>query len=360
MGGCYRWHGSATFVPCSARPRGRGWSSVGPRMVAHDDQVVAVAASARVGRQRQGYLLATMAFLAWGLLPPYWQMLQPASTAEIVAHRVVWAFGFLVVAVSARRTWRLVARILAELRRLGGVALAAGAAATEWAAFVYGVVADRVVEVALGYFLHPMATVLLSVVVTGDRLTRRQVRAGAIAVSAVALFAADHGSLPLLAFTVAAVAATYDLTMKRLGLPELEGLAIQTALLAVPASVYIVVLANQGALSFANGDAGHRLMLVGAGVATAGPLLLFAAALNHAPLAGIGMAHFVTPLTQLVIGALVLREAVSPIQWTGFAVLCAALVMFSHASYVDVRRIAPASSIIQGARGWPILSDEGA
>ena len=179
-----------------------------------------------MGELRRGYLLGLGAYVLWGFFPLYWKLLRPAGPIEILAHRVVWSVVFVAVLLTAVRNWGSLARLRGRGRTLAGIALAAALIAVNWGTYIYGVNSDHVVETSLGYFITPLGTVLLGVVVLRERLRPAQWAAVGVGAVAVGVLTLDYGRLPWIALTLAVSFGLYGLVKKRLGLPAAEGLLV--------------------------------------------------------------------------------------------------------------------------------------
>jgi chloramphenicol-sensitive protein RarD len=277
--------------------------------------------------QRRGLWFGVGAYFIWGLFPLYWRLLKPAGALEILAHRMIWSFVFVGLLLAALRQWSWL-RTLSR-RALATLALAAVVISVNWGTFIYGVNSDRVVETSLGYFINPLISVLLGVVVLGERLRGLQWVAVGIGALAVVVLTVDYGRPPWIALTLAFSFGTYGLLKKTAGAPAAEGLAVESGLLAPLALGYVVWLESTGEATFGHVSFGHALLMIGAGVATAIPLLLFAGAANRIPLTTLGVLQYLAPLMQFAIGVLVLREPMPPARLAGFALVWLALTIFT-------------------------------
>jgi chloramphenicol-sensitive protein RarD len=291
---------------------------------------------------RRGYLLGLAAFTLWGFFPLYLKLLRPASPAEILAHRIVWSVVFVALVLAVGRRWRGLADLLRQPRRLGGITIAAVLIGLNWGTYIYGVNSDQIVETSLGYFINPLVTVALGVVILRERLRPAQWAAVGVGAAAVAVLTVDYGRLPWIALTLAGCFALYGLVKKQLGLPAAEGLLAESAVLAPAAAVYLAWLAAHGRLVFGTVSPGHTALLVAAGAATAIPLLCFAGAANRIPLSAIGLLQYVGPVLQLGCGVLIFHEPMPPARLAGFALVWAALAVFTWDGIRNARRNARA------------------
>jgi chloramphenicol-sensitive protein RarD len=282
-----------------------------------------------VQERRAGILAGLGAYGLWGVFPLYFPLLEPAGGIEIVAHRVLWSLLFVALLLTVLRRWGQVRAVVRDRRSMVILAAAAVLIAVNWTVFVYGVNSGHVVETSLGYFINPLVSVLLGVVFVAERLRPLQWLAVGIAAVAVAVLTVDYGHPPWIALSLAASFGTYALMKKLVRVQAVPGLFVETALVALPAAVVLGVLQVRGEGSFAAAGAGHALLLVSSGIATAVPLLLFAAAARRIPLSTVGLLQYVTPLMQLSIGVFVDGEPMPPARLVGFAIVWVALAVFT-------------------------------
>jgi chloramphenicol-sensitive protein RarD len=290
-----------------------------------------------MGQPRTGLTFGVAAYLCWGLFPLYWKLLAPAGALEILAHRVLWSLVFVVIVVTASRRWRSIRALLGQRDKVLLIVLASVLIAVNWGTYIYGVGAGRVVETSLGYFINPLVTVLLGVFVLGERLRPVQWAAIGIGALAVTVLTVDYGTVPWIALTLAFSFGLYGLVKKRLGVAAVDGLAVESGALALPALAYVLVLGGQGGATFGH-DAWHTALLILGGVVTAIPLLLFAGAANRIPLSTIGLLQYLAPILQLACGVLVFDEPMPPPRLAGFALVWLALAIFAGDGIRQARR----------------------
>ncbi|GAB2614604.1 EamA family transporter RarD [Pseudactinotalea suaedae] len=301
-----------------------------------------------VSQERRGLAAALGAFGLWGMFPLFLSLLAPAGAVEISAHRVVWTFLVCVLVLALTRTLRGTWRLAADRRLVGRLALGAMFLAGNWLIFVISIEIGRVVDASLGYFLNPLVSAGLAVVVLRERLRPLQWAALAIAGAGIVVMSVGLGTVPWIALGLATTFGLYGLTKKQVGsrVTAISGLSIETVVLLLPALGYLAYLVASGGSTFGldvgiGGSLGHALLLVSSGVASAIPLVLFAAASRRLPLATVAMTQFLTPVMQLIAGVLVLGEQMSPARWWGFAFVWGALVVLS----VDIVRSSRAARL---------------
>lgn len=276
---------------------------------------------------RRGTVFGALAYLLWGVFPLYFHALLPAGSIEILVHRVVWSLLVCLIVVAVLRDTSWIRPLLAAPRRIVRLGFAAMFIAVNWGVYIYGVNSGQVVEASLGYFINPLVTVLLGVVLLRERLRRLQWVAVGLGAVAVVVLTVDYGHVPVIALLLAGSFATYGLLKKRIGvdLGALAGLTAETALLFPFAVAALVWLEVTGRGTMSDQPPWHGLLLASTGIATAVPLLMFAAAARRVPLTTIGLLQFTTPVLQLLCGVLLLGEHVPPSRWVGFSIVWLAL-----------------------------------
>jgi len=289
-----------------------------------------------VDNHRRGLAAGVSAYLLWGLFPLYWPLLEPAAPVEILAHRIAWSLVFVcgLLALTAGFGWL---RTLGR-RRAGLLALAATLVTVNWGTYIYGVNSEHVVETSLGYFINPLVTVALAVTVLGERLTRLQLVAVAIAGVAVVVLTVDYGRPPWIALTLACSFGLYGLIKKRAGVDGVQSLAFETAFLTPFALGYLLFIGLDGSGTFTTEGAGHAALLAAAGVITAVPLMLFGTAAIRIPLATLGLIQYLAPVLQFAIGVLVYAEPMPASRLAGFALVWIALSIFTYDAVQGTRR----------------------
>lgn len=280
---------------------------------------------------RAGLFYAFAAYGLWGFFPLYFLALAPAGPFEIVSWRVLFSALFCALAILVLRRGGRIARIMRDRRSLIALGVAGVLVFVNWQVYVLAVVTERVNEAALGYFINPIVTVLLGVVVLGEKLRVLQWIAVGISGVAVLVLAIYNGSFPWISIVLALSFGLYGLVKKRVGVTvdALTGLAVETAWLTPFAIAQLVFVGVTSGIVFGSAGAINTILLVSAGVVTSIPLLLFAAAARRLPLFVIGFIQYLTPILQFLIGTFVLLEAMPLERWVGFSLVWFALVVFS-------------------------------
>lgn len=277
------------------------------------------------------------AYAMWGAFPLYWPLLEPAGAAEILAHRVLWScitMGLLMVLL--RRTTHL--RAVARDRRVRVLlTVAAAVISMNWVTYIWGVNNDRVVETSLGYFINPLVTVLMGVLILGERLRPLQWMALGLACVAVVVLAVDYGHLPWVALILAFSFGSYGLCKKTANVGATESLAFETAVIAPVAAGYLIWLGATGDSNFASHGAGHALLFLSTGIVTAVPLICFGAAATRVSMVTLGLLQYLAPILQFALGVLWFHEDMPAGRWVGFVLVWIALVVFT-AEAVNHRR----------------------
>jgi chloramphenicol-sensitive protein RarD len=281
-------------------------------------------------RVRLGLLFGIGAYGIWGFFPLYFPLLEPASALEILCERFVFSLIFMALVLTATRGWSRLRPVLRHRRSLLLLSAASVLIAVNWGVYIWAVNDGNVVEASLGYFINPLVLVLIGVVFLGERLRRLQWVAVGIAGLAVLVLTLGLGRLPWVALTLAFSFAGYGTIKKLVGADPMASLTIETAVASPFALAYLVHLQLVGALVLGHDSAGKSLLLMGTGVITAIPLVMFGAAANRIPLTSMGLLQYLTPIIQFVIGVAVLGETMPPVRWVGFVIVWAALVVFTY------------------------------
>ncbi|WP_436408279.1 EamA family transporter RarD [Agromyces zhanjiangensis] len=283
------------------------------------------------GVSRPGLAFAVSAYALWGFLPVYFIALAPSGPVEIVAMRILLSLVFCAVLIAVTRTWRAFRALLRDRRVVLIMGVAGVLIFANWLTYVFAAVTGQVVEAALGYFINPIVTVFLGVIVLRERLNAVQWTAVGISIVAVVVLAVGYGQMPWIALVLAFSFGFYGLIKKRVGhrVDAVSGLTLETAWLAPVAVVLLVVVASTSGLTIGSHGGWHAALLLSAGAVTAIPLLLFAAASRRLPLIYMGFIQYFAPFIQFIVGVVVLGEPMPPERWAGFGLVWLALVVLT-------------------------------
>ena len=279
--------------------------------------------------RRRGLVYGVAAYGLWGIVPLFWKLLAGVDPVEVLAHRAVWglfAFGALVWLASAGPRLRAALR---DRRTLAVMAVSSALLAVNWGVFVGAVSSGHLLEASLGYFINPLVSVALGMIVLGERLRRLQWLAIACAVAGVVLLTWRAGRVPWISFVLAASFGGYGLVRKLARVDSLVGSTIETILMFPLAAVYLAVLAARGGGALGHAELSVSLLLVATGAVTAGPLLLFTSAARRLPLSTVGFLQYLAPTGQFLIAVLAFHEAFAPDKLVAFGLIWTGLIVFS-------------------------------
>jgi chloramphenicol-sensitive protein RarD len=279
-------------------------------------------------RTRAGLLLGFGAYVLWGVLPLYFKAIEGVAATEIVAHRILWSLIFLGALASLWRRWGTIRTAFQAPKVLATLALTATLIAINWLVYIWAVLNGHVLAGSLGYYLNPLVNVLLGVFLLKERLTRAQTLAVGLAAAGVAVLALGAAEGLWISLTLAASFALYGFLRKVAPVEALEGLSVETAILAPIALGYVLWLQQQGSSGFGNAVGTDALLVLG-GAITAVPLLLFTAAARRLPYSTLGFLQYIAPSLQFLLAVLVFGEAFTTAHAICFGAIWTALVIFA-------------------------------
>ena len=278
---------------------------------------------------RSGILSAALAFLAWGLFPIYFHALGDVPPVQILAHRVLWSLGFLLIVLAFRRQWKWLG-LVRQPRVFWSFVASAVLLSANWLVYIWAVKNGHVIEASLGYFINPLVNIMFGYLVLKERMRPAQWGAIAIAALGVGWLTWQSGTVPWIALFLAASFGGYGLLRKTAALGALEGLSFETMVLFPFAAAYVVWLTVNGENAFLNTPLDStRILLVMAGPITAVPLLLFATGARKIPLSILGLLQYLSPTIQFLLGVWLFHEAFSSDRLVGFLMIWAALALFA-------------------------------
>ena len=298
-------------------------------MTASDvDTASASTAAGEEKRTRQGIVYGLAAYSLWGLVPLFWPLVQRSGALELLANRVIWSLliAVILMLVTVRKGWWARLRSARNLTLLG---IAAATVSVNWGFYIWAVNHGHVLETALGYYINPILSILVGVLLLRERLAPVQWISVGLAAAAVVVLTIDYGQLPWIALVLAASFATYGVMKKQLNAGAVESLTVESAMLTPVAVAYLVYLQLTGALTLGHLGWGYTLLLASTGVVTVVPLLFFAASATRLPLSTLGLLQYLAPTFQFLLGVLYFHESMSVGRWLGFGLVWLALMILT-------------------------------
>ena len=283
-----------------------------------------------------GVLLGVAGYLFWGMFPLYFALLDSVSPIEIVAHRIIWSLIVVLLVLIVGKQWRAFTSAFSR-RNVIILGSAAIFLSINWLVYVYAVTTNQVVQASLGYFVNPLISVAMGVLILKEKLRKTQWIAVGIAIVAVVVLTIASGSLPWIALTLGLSFATYGLLKKFANLPSLHSLGIETAVLVPIALVILGIAIVNGSESFVLDGPKITFLLIMLGPVTAIPLLAFGGASTRIPLSTLGVLQYITPIAQFFLGVFVFQEIMSTGRWIGFTLVWISLVIFTVDMYRHTR-----------------------
>ncbi|ATE57512.1 EamA family transporter RarD [Actinosynnema pretiosum] len=290
--------------------------------------------SSNTNDTNRGIAYGVGAYVLWGVVPAYWPLLAAAGAVELLAHRIVWSLLFMALVTAALGRWGALRGLPPRSWLL--VTAASALIAVNWGVYIYAVNSGRVVEAALGYFINPLFSVLLAVLVLRERLRPAQHAAIGVAGAAVVVLAVDYGTLPWISLALACSFAFYGLIKKTVPLDSTASLTAESAVMTPVALGYLLWLGSAG--TFTGHGAAHTALMVSTGLVTAVPLMLFGAGARRIPMITLGMLQYLAPVLQFAWGVFVMREPMPASRWFGFAMVWVALLLFTGDALVRARK----------------------
>ncbi|MEO6918267.1 MAG: EamA family transporter RarD [Collimonas sp.] len=292
-----------------------------------------------------GMLYAIASYVLWGLFPIYFKALEAEiPPVDIVAHRILWSFLFLMIVLTVRKQWAWVGPVLRQPRVIGGFVASALLLTANWTTYIWAVNNNHIVEASLGYFINPMVSVALGLVFLHERPRPLQWLAIAIAAGAVLWLTWQAGHPPWIALTLAVTFGGYGLLRKTASLGALPGLALETALVLPLALAFLIYTSLQGHNTFSSASTSTKWLLVAAGPITSIPLLMFAAGARRIPLSLVGVLQYITPSLQLLFGVWLYGEELDGDRLNGFIVIWCALALYSAEGLWRTFKIRPGAA----------------
>lgn len=277
------------------------------------------------------------------------------SPVEVVAHRVIWSLVFLSIILFITRAWRRLFRAARSVRVVGLLAIAALLLSVNWGIYVWAVQNDFVVEASLGYFINPLVSVALGIIVLRERLRQLQWAAVALALFAVLVLSITMGHPPWISLILAFSFGLYGLLKKLVNVGAVQSLTIETVVLAPIALMLVMGAIRDGTAAISNGNLGIVTLLVMLGPVTAIPLIAFGAAATRIPLSTLGLLQYMAPILQFILGITVFQQVMNAGSWVGFALVWLALMLFTFDTLRHTRRVAQQRESAQATDGYEVV-----
>lgn len=275
-----------------------------------------------------GLIYAFAAYTWWGFIPIFWKQLSHVDSIEIVMHRMVWACVLVTLLIIVSRQWRQFKTLLAQPKLIFKLFIASVLVSTNWAVFIWAVNNEHLVQTSLGYFMNPLFSVALGVILFGEVLRRGQMLALSIAAIGVLYLVLSYGVVPWISLVLAVTFALYGAVKKSVSVPATHGLAVETMCLLIPAAVYLFYIELQGSGQFFDLPSNTWMLVLG-GLFTLVPLVLFAAAAKRISMTALGMTQYIGPSLQLLIGVFIYNEPFGSQTMIAFGFIWLALAIYS-------------------------------
>ncbi|MED1203188.1 EamA family transporter RarD [Heyndrickxia acidicola] len=281
--------------------------------------------------ERSGMAFAALSYIIWGVLPIYWKWLDGITANEILANRVLWSFVFVLLILMTTGKLGNLLQTAGYLKKnpkiLGSLVIASLLVTGNWFIYIWAVNSDQIVEASLGYYINPLISILLGVFFLREKLTRAQILSFLIAAAGVGILTFSYGKFPWVALSLALTFGLYGLAKKLIKVESVIGLTLETMTVTPLAIVYLVYLSFQGKLSLFHTSAVNEFLLMGAGVVTAIPLLLFAKGAQKIPLYMLGFLQYIAPTIMLILGVFFYNEPFSMVQIGAFICIWTAVLI---------------------------------
>ena len=285
----------------------------------------------------KGTRYAIGAYISWGVLPIYWKWLHHAPALQLISHRILWSFFALVFFILLTHQWKKFRQAVSTPRVLRVYSAAALLIGINWLTYVWAVNAGHIVETSLGYFINPLLSVSMGVIFLHEHLRPRQWIPLGLAVSGVLYLTFAYGSLPWIALTLAVSFGLYGLVKKIAPLGSLFGLTLETGILIIPALCFLLYSDTTGSGAFLHTGISSDFLMIGAGLVTTIPLLMFASAAQRISLSLVGILQYISPTLQFLVGVIIYKEPFTHNQFIGYGIVWVALVLFAAEGYAAYR-----------------------
>ena len=285
----------------------------------------------------KGILNGIAAYVMWGVFPIYWKLLYDVPAIQVIGHRIIWSFALLILFILLTKQWKQFRSAALTPKTLGLYSIAGALLTVNWLVYVWGVNAGFIIETSLGYFINPLISVLLGVIFLHERLRPAQWIPVALATVGVTYLTIAYGRLPWIALSLAFSFGFYGFVKKLAPLGSLYGLTLETGIVFPIALLYLAFVGLNGTGAFSHEGAQIDLLLIGAGVVTTIPLLMFASAARQIPLTVVGLLQYIAPTMQFLIGVFLYKEPFDRAHLIGFGIVWIALIIFWVENFIGNR-----------------------
>ena len=286
----------------------------------------------------KGTITTIGAFFLWGFFPIYWKALHNVSSTQILAHRVIWSLVFMLCVTSFQRRWKEAKYSISLSRDLPRFLFTSLLLAVNWLVYIWAINANQIVEASLGYFINPLVNICLGMIFLKERLDRWQLLSVMLAFIGVLFLTVQYGRVPWIAFTLAFSFGSYGLLRKTARAGSIIGLLLETSILTPVALAYTITLGIQGSGAFFSIGLHTDMLLVGAGLVTAVPLLLFAHGARRIQYSTVGFLQYIAPTGQLLVGVFLYKELFTRIHAISFGFVWVAIIIYSISSFLSYKR----------------------
>ena len=281
-------------------------------------------------RTRQGVIFAFIAYFIWGIAPAYFKLIKQVPAEEILTHRVIWSFFFMLLLLTISRCWNGVRKVFATPKKVALLLISALLVGANWLLYIWAINHDHILEASLGYFINPLVNVLLGMLFLGERFRRLQWVAVVLALAGVLVQLWVFGSLPILGISISLTFAFYGLMRKKIAVDAQAGMLIETLWLLPASGVYLFFIAHSPTSNLANNPLSLNLLLASAGIITTIPLLFFTAATSRLKFSTLGFFQYIGPTLMFLLAVVFYGESVKPSQLLTFAFIWAGLAFFVY------------------------------
>ncbi len=276
-----------------------------------------------------GVIYAVSAYILWGILPIYWKLINSVAAIEILSHRILWAFVFTIIIIAAAKEWKALKLIMKDKKQMFYIFIASILIAFNWGLYIWAVNSDKILDASLGYYINPLFAVALGMLIFKEKLNYWQLGALLTASMGVIIKTLQYGKIPWVSLGLAVSFGLYGAMKKLIRTNSIVGLTLETTMLAPVAAIYIGIRQMSGVGAFGREGIGVILLLIGSGIVTAVPLLLFSSGAKRLPLSVLGFTQYIAPTISLLIGIFVFHEVFTTVDMMSFGLIWIALAIYS-------------------------------